>query len=264
MSRFALQAICHAASNAPNLKAYRAQALEVLATITPFEAALFHAFSPRIPLETALLLGLSSEQLARSVQSWDEFASLFSTLRERADCAPVVTDAALPKRARNAFRSRIAKPLGQREMCLVHLSVRGRLISAIALFSKRENAFPHEIVTQLETLVQALAAGDALHQQLDNLPLTITPTRLVCNDQRLTPRQRELVEHVALGQTNAQIAAALGLSINAVRNHLVRIFNRLEASNRADLIRLAVLAPNHNISATLPNIPPELRYKAIK
>jgi DNA-binding CsgD family transcriptional regulator len=67
------------------------------------------------------------------------------------------------------------------------------------------------------------------------------PTQLRCSDQRLTPRQRELVERVALGHTNAQIAAALSLSENTVRNLLTATRQRIGAANRAELVRLAVL-----------------------
>ncbi len=70
--------------------------------------------------------------------------------------------------------------------------------------------------------------------------VTTHPTRLACTDQRLTPRQRAIVEHVALGHTNAQIGLALGLSPYSVRNQLVQVFAAVGASNRADLVRLAV------------------------
>jgi len=188
-------------------------------------------------------VGLDPAQLAQSMKHWDEFASLFGAMRDRAHRDPVVTDEALPKKARIAFRERVTKPIGQRSMCMVHLAVRGRLVAAIALFSRRDCAFTKEILARLGTLVPAIAAGDALHQRLDGVPMATAPTRLACVDQRLTLRQREIVEHVAMGQTNPQIVAALGLSTNAVRNHLARVFDRLEAANRADLVRLAVLAP---------------------
>ena len=63
----------------------------------------------------------------------------------------------------------------------------------------------------------------------------------MCRDKRLTERQREIVEHVALGHTNAEIGAAIGLSVRTVRNLLVAIMKRLDASNRADVVRVAVL-----------------------
>jgi DNA-binding CsgD family transcriptional regulator len=66
-------------------------------------------------------------------------------------------------------------------------------------------------------------------------------TQLRCFDQRLTPRQRDIVERVALGHTNDQIGEALGLSPNTVRNLLTETRRRLGAANRAELVRLAVL-----------------------
>lgn len=55
----------------------------------------------------------------------------------------------------------------------------------------------------------------------------------------LTPRERELVELIARGLDNAQIAARLDLSEKTVRNHITRIFDKLEVDNRARAIVLA-------------------------
>ena len=52
----------------------------------------------------------------------------------------------------------------------------------------------------------------------------------------LTSRQRELVELIAQGRDNAQIAALLGLSEKTVRNHITGIFDRLHVENRSQAI----------------------------
>ena len=52
----------------------------------------------------------------------------------------------------------------------------------------------------------------------------------------LTPRQRELLEGLAQGLDNAQIAARAGLSEKTVRNQVSAIFDKLGASNRAQAI----------------------------
>jgi pimeloyl-ACP methyl ester carboxylesterase/DNA-binding CsgD family transcriptional regulator len=52
----------------------------------------------------------------------------------------------------------------------------------------------------------------------------------------LTARQRELLELIAQGRDNAQIAAVLGLSEKTVRNHITRIFERLQVESRAQAI----------------------------
>jgi len=51
----------------------------------------------------------------------------------------------------------------------------------------------------------------------------------------LTPRERQVALLAARGQTNRQIGAELGLSINTVSNHLKRIYAKLEVSSRTEL-----------------------------
>ena len=55
----------------------------------------------------------------------------------------------------------------------------------------------------------------------------------------LTRRERELVELIAQGRDNTQIATQLGLSAKTVRNHVTSIFAKLEVENRSQAIVLA-------------------------
>ena len=55
----------------------------------------------------------------------------------------------------------------------------------------------------------------------------------------LTARERELVELIAQGLDNAQIAARLALSEKTVRNHITSIFAKLDVENRSQTIVLA-------------------------
>jgi pimeloyl-ACP methyl ester carboxylesterase/DNA-binding CsgD family transcriptional regulator len=52
----------------------------------------------------------------------------------------------------------------------------------------------------------------------------------------LTPKERELLDHLARGLDNAQIAAHLGLAHKTVRNTITRVFEKLEVENRAQAI----------------------------
>ena len=54
-------------------------------------------------------------------------------------------------------------------------------------------------------------------------------------DASLTPRQTEIAELAALGQTNSEIAAALGISVNTVKARLKEVFERLGVCNRTEL-----------------------------
>lgn len=55
----------------------------------------------------------------------------------------------------------------------------------------------------------------------------------------LTPRERELLTLVGRGQTNAEIAEALVLSPLTVKTHVSRIFAKLGARDRTQLVVLA-------------------------
>ena len=55
----------------------------------------------------------------------------------------------------------------------------------------------------------------------------------------LTPRERDIVEWIARGSDNAQVAAQLALSEKTVRNHITSIFAKLEVENRSQAIVLA-------------------------
>jgi two-component system, NarL family, nitrate/nitrite response regulator NarL len=52
----------------------------------------------------------------------------------------------------------------------------------------------------------------------------------------LSKREREVVRCLAEGQTNRQIAEALGISPHTVKNYMFKIFDKLGVSNRVELV----------------------------
>ncbi|MCD9024196.1 response regulator [Cohnella silvisoli] len=58
-------------------------------------------------------------------------------------------------------------------------------------------------------------------------------------DGGLTPREKEILQEVARGQTNRDVAASLGLSEHTVKNHLKNILQKLHLDNRVQLTRYA-------------------------
>src|ERR1700730_1894987 len=54
----------------------------------------------------------------------------------------------------------------------------------------------------------------------------------------LTARELQVAEHAAQGQSNKQIADRLGLSEHTVKNYLFHVFEKLEVSNRMELLLL--------------------------
>jgi DNA-binding NarL/FixJ family response regulator len=56
---------------------------------------------------------------------------------------------------------------------------------------------------------------------------------------QLTEREREVLDHIAKGENNAEIASVLGLNQKTVRNHVSNILSKLHASDRAHAIIMA-------------------------
>ncbi|HEY4212550.1 MAG TPA: response regulator [Steroidobacteraceae bacterium] len=66
----------------------------------------------------------------------------------------------------------------------------------------------------------------------------------------LTPREREVMEHIVKGLLNKQIAAALGTVEQTVKVHRARVMKKMAARSVAELVRLATLAwswPAHSV-----------------
>jgi DNA-binding NarL/FixJ family response regulator len=59
-------------------------------------------------------------------------------------------------------------------------------------------------------------------------------------EEVLTSREREVLVLLAEGRTNREIAAALSVTLATVKSHLVRIYSKLEASNRNEALGRAV------------------------
>jgi DNA-binding NarL/FixJ family response regulator len=58
----------------------------------------------------------------------------------------------------------------------------------------------------------------------------------------LTPRERAVLDQLARGLGNKQIAAALGISERTVKFHVSSVFTKLEATNRTEAVTRAVQA----------------------
>ena len=233
------------AAAATSLPDFRARALASLGRGLAFDVGLFHALSPRVPLSTGALVGIEPSVIAGGMRDWDRLAVELGALRDHAlSHEGVAADHEVfprPGRARERFRRALGRVLRAESIAIAHLSLRGAVRAAVVIARRRPDPFAPRELALLRALVPALAVADALHESLDGAERARVPITLRCEDQRLTPRQREVVTLVAHGHTNAAIARALSISPNTLRNALADVFRRLGASNRADVVRLAVL-----------------------
>jgi DNA-binding NarL/FixJ family response regulator len=72
--------------------------------------------------------------------------------------------------------------------------------------------------------------------------LELTPER-----SSLTERQQAIVELIASGCTDKEVAAHLGMSTSTVHTHLARLFKRFRVHTRAALVSVW-LSADHSVS----------------
>jgi RNA polymerase sigma factor (sigma-70 family) len=77
--------------------------------------------------------------------------------------------------------------------------------------------------------LESARLGSAALRQADEAKLT-----------RLTPREREVLEHAVNGKHAKEIAAALGISPRTVEVHKTRVMEKLGVRNVAELVRFSL------------------------
>ncbi|HEX9260699.1 MAG TPA: response regulator transcription factor [Acidimicrobiales bacterium] len=102
--------------------------------------------------------------------------------------------------------------------------------------------------TDLINAVRVVAAGDALIsprvtrrliEEFARRPESGPAKAALAALEQLTDREREVLELVAKGQSNAEIAAGLFVSHATVKTHVSRLLMKLDARDRAQLVMLA-------------------------
>lgn len=68
---------------------------------------------------------------------------------------------------------------------------------------------------------------------------TLFPTKSTQPEPLLTEREREVLELIAAGETNAEIARRLYLSPHTIKEHTSALYRKLGARNRAEAVQLA-------------------------
>jgi DNA-binding CsgD family transcriptional regulator len=104
---------------------------------------------------------------------------------------------------------------------------RGKLIGVVGCTRNRSMpAFDSQNLTDL--------SGICLH--LSIWATTARTAAPIFQIDKLTPRELQIVELVALGRTNAEIGRELWITENSVKQALKRLFRKLEVSSRAEMV----------------------------
>ena len=100
---------------------------------------------------------------------------------------------------------------------------KAEVLKTIRAVANGEALFGPAIAARLTTFFQN--ARGVSHQEIDALPFP-----------DLTDREREVLELIAAGVSNPEIAQQLSISAKTVSNHISNIFNKLQVVDRAQAI----------------------------
>jgi FixJ family two-component response regulator len=153
---------------------------------------------------------------------------------QRAGPACLVLDIRLPGRSGLDFQDDLARTRIQLPVIFitghgdVPMSVRAIKAGAVEFLTK-----PFRDQDLLDAIQTALARDRAALEEERTL------ADLRRHWARLTAREREVMRHVASGQSNKQIAGALSLSEPTIKTHRGQVMRKMCARSITDLVRMA-------------------------
>ena len=98
-------------------------------------------------------------------------------------------------------------------------------------------------VDELILAIQAVHRGDFyIDSSVSKIVVNGYLSRLPDQAQevKITPRQREVLQLIAEGRSNREIASTLYISVKTVDNHRANLMQKLELNSTADLIQYAI------------------------
>ena len=189
----------------------RDQGLQVVATATTSADLL--AAVLRVPIDVAVLSHNLDNQPGHGTQVLREMRSLRPQIK-----GVILLDSSEPEVVLDCFRAGARGIFSKQErldlLCKCIRSVHEGQIWARSI----------ELDHALEALANSPRVRAANHKGID----------------LLSARERQVIQYVAGGMTNREIAKALHLSPHTIKNYLFRIFDKLGVSSRTELLYLTM------------------------
>lgn len=210
--------------------------------------------SPVPPLKVCLLLEsrLSREALSRILRRFPDIAVVTEgsagedphSVIAASQCNVLVMDTADPKRLHGLLHSQFNSESSFKVLLIGMDSDNEGFLGAVRA-GVTGYLLKDASASEILVAIRMLARGEAhcpprlclsLFQYIAQQHRTVMPRGSTSTNPSLTLRQQKLVQLVAHGLTNKEIAVQLHLSEFTVRNHIHRIMRRVKATNRREVV----------------------------
>jgi len=159
----------------------------------------------------------------------------------------IVMDIAMPVLNGLEATRQIRKAIPQAEVLILTMDESERLVSQALAAGARGYILKADTTRLLVSAVESLAqhkpffTGKVSAVVLDGYLNPGETIKVATGSfQRLTPREREIMQLLAEGKTNKEVAVSLGVSIKTVDAHRANIMHKLDLHSVTDLVRYAI------------------------
>jgi two-component system response regulator NreC len=148
----------------------------------------------------------------------------------------IVMDSAMPRMTGVAATREILEIFPQAAVLILSMHSEDTLVRQALEAGAKGYILKNAVDLGLQTAIRKVAAGEIV---LDP-QITQSVSRTGERSPALTPRELEILEHIVAGESNKEIAATLGLSVNTVAVHRANIMAALGVRNTAELVVYAI------------------------
>jgi DNA-binding CsgD family transcriptional regulator len=223
--------VANLAEDSSSRREFRDEVMRRLRRTIGYDAGWFHTLDPSLPLDSGCWDSFDMTTIERARASWGVYGPQLVALRSAMSASRGVaqdTDVySARQRERVPWFTDIVRPLGMKHMVWTGLQLRGRELAVIGMArADGGRGFAHASQELLRDVVPALALAESF------LGLRRSPPP----DAELTPKEREVLEWFGHGSSYQEVARILHISINTVRQHVRKIYEKLHVSSKVEAV----------------------------
>jgi DNA-binding NarL/FixJ family response regulator len=225
--RRAVETLAEAAVGATGPGEYRRESLRALQRHLGFDFGISWTSSELLEPGT---IGVGQSILQRFLENKPRYVPELRGVLRQAASREIIIDKTIygPEKEKFAFYREIVGPLGAAHGMALAVAARGQVLSILRLGRGGPSPFAAKDVEKARALLPILRVCELMR-------LT-APARDESPTRPLSSREGQLIDLFATGCTYADAARALGISLNTVRVHVRRAFQKLGVASKAEAV----------------------------